>query len=132
MTVDLRRLWAEAKADAVADAVAEGRLRIEPGYWLVRWTLRAPEVPAMIALCDHEPGDQTNKLDRAPYFIGAIAGEDCDPVDIYRCKTRRPIDEAEYRFRLAERAWAQEWAPEDVAALHPKRPADLTKLKPIF
>lgn len=129
--IDLARLWREAKEDAIADAVQSGQIKIEPGYWMVRIHLRAPEMPAMIQWREHEPSAPDNVMDRG-HWAAAIAGQDCDPSDVLRCKTRRAIDESTYRFLLADRAWASEYAPEDPAALDPRRRADLTKLKPIF
>jgi hypothetical protein len=104
---------------------------LRPGFWLLRYHLRAPTVPAMIAWCDWEPGDPENRMDRG-YFAAAIAGVACDPYQVIACTDRREISRRLYRHLVAERHWAEEWKPDDAAAVHPRRRADLTKLEPIF
>jgi hypothetical protein len=111
-----------------ADTLRE--VRITPGYWLVRYHLRAPAVPAAIWWCEHEPGNPENIMDRG-YWAASIAGEPTSPHEVIACKDRRVISEREYRFYVADRIWAREYAPGDAAALHPRRQADLTALEPI-
>jgi hypothetical protein len=103
------------------DTLREGTLR--EGFWLVRYHMRAPAVPAMIALCNHEPGEPENILDRPPYFVAAIAGKDVDPFNVLACKDHQPITEAEYRFRVDEAAWIRDHAPHEPIA-KPRRSTD--------
>jgi len=48
----------------------------EPGFWLVYLKRGARHVPARIWLCDHEPYNVENKLDRwpIPFLAAEIAG----------------------------------------------------------
>jgi hypothetical protein len=114
----------------IVDAEALSQSPIKPGYWLVRVHLRSPLVPAAIWWCEHEPEAPENRMDRG-HWAASIGGESVDPFEVIAAKWHEPIDEAEYRFRLSERAWAQSWAPEDPAAAHPRRRIDLTGMRPI-
>lgn len=105
----------------------------EPGFWMVRFGPNKPEVPAKIWAVDHEPGNPENKMDRGgkTYFDAELAGERVDPHLVMRARERRPISEPEYRFQVADCAWAREHQPED-PRLWPTRRADVSKLPPVM
>lgn len=115
---------------ASPEALRDERLERWVGFYLVRWSLKGPQVPAMIEVCNHEPGDPSNLMDRT-YFIAVFAGEECDPYEVVACKEHIEITRAEYEFRVADRAWAREHAPADPAAVHARRRVDLTTMAPI-
>src|SRR5262249_8083999 len=102
----------------------------EPGYWMVRLVRGGPEVPACIALMTvaDEPGNP--REDRSSYLAAFIGGEPVALSDVWERKGR-PVTEAEYRFQLADAAWAKAHAPQEPKA-DPTRKIDLTALRPIF
>ncbi|MGH6740020.1 MAG: hypothetical protein ACREDY_13490, partial [Bradyrhizobium sp.] len=100
---------------------------LAPGWWLARYHMRAPALPCMIELCDHEPGDPENKVDQ-PYFIAAINGRDCDPHEVVALKNHIAITPNHYRFLIAELAWSKQYAPEEVAS--ERKPDLMTALPP--
>jgi len=102
----------------------------QPGFWLVRAVKGGPLVPARIYWCDHEPGEPDNKLDRwpLPFLAAELAGK---VADVERVWTMRgiPISEDEYRYRVADQAWARAHAPEEPVA-QPYLPIDPLAVKP--
>ena len=104
--------------------------RPEPGSWAVRQTKGGVEVAARIFWCGHEPGEPTNLLER-PFLDAEINGERVPPSRVWE-RRGRPLSEADYRWMLADRAWAREHAPHDPAA-NPHQPVDwLTAPIPSF
>ncbi|MBN9497826.1 MAG: hypothetical protein J0H39_13805 [Alphaproteobacteria bacterium] len=97
----------------------------QPGFWMVRLVKGGPEVPARIYrhVTAREPGNETNAMERSPFLAAEIAGETVALDDVW-LRTGRPIDEAEYRFQIADHAHAREWRPRDAKA-QPRRAIDL-------
>lgn len=88
----------------------------EPGYWAIRLVGNGPEVAARIfwTACPDcgaqlEPGSLANVAERGAALAGEIDGRPVDPLDIWT-RRRRPIDEPTYRWLLADRAWARDFA----------------------
>jgi hypothetical protein len=96
----------------------------------VKWRRNSAEVPAAIWRCEHEPGDPENILDTGPVFVAAIAGEDVDPLTVWTMR-KRPITEAEYRFRLADQAWLRRARPDDPKS-NPRQSVDLKTMRAPF
>lgn len=90
--------------------------RPEPGYWLIRLVRNGPPVPAAImwAQTTHDPVTG-EPMDRSRFLVAVIGGKPAGLEDVWH-RRGRPIDEAEYRFRLADAAWAREHAPSDAHA----------------
>jgi hypothetical protein len=124
----------------------------DAAYFMLRATRRGPLVPARIWLCDHDPADETNKLDRgrlSVYPRADIAGEEVDPerfIEERLCSATdwspaqspshwryaQPIDEAEYRFQIAHRAWAAQHRPEH-PTVRPRQVVDAAQMPlPVF
>lgn len=70
---------------------------------------RAIEVAARIFWRDHEPGEPENKLER-PFLDAEINGERVPPSQVWE-RRGRVITEADYRFLVADRAWAAQHKP---------------------
>jgi hypothetical protein len=104
----------------------------EPGYWLVKAVKRGPLIPAAILWLDtrSEPGNPDNLMERSPHLCGFLAGEPVSPWSIWE-RRGIPIDEARYRFEVADGAWAKEHAPQEPKA-NPRQPIDLTALPPLY
>jgi hypothetical protein len=98
----------------------------ECGWWLVKWRRNSAEVPAAIWRIEHEPGEPDNILDTGPIFVAAIAGEDVDPLSVWTMR-KRPISEAEYRYRVADQAWLRRARPTDPKVAH-RQPVDLKRM----
>ena len=116
---------------------------VRPGYWLVRQRLGqrkwGPLLPAAIMLMHTTaaPGEIDNAMDRSPFYAAFVGDE---PVSIWSLQqethtfgeriyqTERVVDEAEYRFRVADAAWAREHAPDEPQA-QPRKPIDLMQAK---
>ena len=118
-----RSAWSEAKHDANFDRP------LVCGYWMVRAHAKAPERPAMIQLCDHEPGNPDNKLDRPPYFVAMLGGIDCDPYEIVGMPYGREITEAEFRYQTADTQWRTQYASDSVPSA---RAVKWNDIPPIF
>lgn len=103
-----------------------------PGFWLLRLTKGAVEVPARIfaETCTAEPGNPGNRMERPTFLVAEILGEPVELDEIWERK-RRPISAAEYRFQIADFKHAGEWRPDDPKA-SPRAPVDLTKLPPLY
>jgi hypothetical protein len=99
------------------------------GFWMVRYRRFTAEVPARIWWCPHEPGNPGNLLE-VPVLAAEIAAESVDPTTVWTMK-KRPIDEAEYRYRVADAAWLKVAQPDD-PKVNPRRPVDLTTMKAPF
>lgn len=100
----------------------------EPGYWMVRWKRGAPEMPAAIVECNHEPGNPENLLERS-ILVANHGWREVDPMEIWTRKGR-PITEAEYRFQLARAEYADAHAPDEPEAA-PRTAVDLTAIPPV-
>lgn len=109
---------------------------MKPGdaaHFILRGVRHGPLVPARIWLCDHDPADAENKLDRgnlSVYPRAEIDGKDVDPDWLQRdrlmsptdwrpayavghWKYAQPISEAEYRYQIAHRDWRRQARPSD-------------------
>lgn len=97
----------------------------QPGCWMIRLVKGGPEVPARIYrhATTHEPGDEENLMERPAFLVAEIAGELVDLDDVW-LRGGRAIDDAEYRFQVADHAHAREWRPRDAKA-NPRRAIDL-------
>lgn len=95
------------------------------GYWLMRMVKKGPEVPASIQWeqTTNEPGNPDNVMERSPILTARINGE-LVAWDRVWDWAKREIDENEYRFRLADAAWARAHAPHEAIA-NPRKPVDL-------
>jgi hypothetical protein len=100
----------------------------EPGYWAMRLAKGAPEVGACIRWeqTTHEPGDETNRMDRSPILTARINGEVRHLDDVWT-RRGRPITEAEYRFLVEDRGWAKDHAPH-LPEANPHRRAGIADL----
>lgn len=98
-----------------------------PGFWLCRLTKGGPLVPCAIELraCPHEPGDPSNVMERSPTLVGFIDGEEVHPSRV-PWMFGEAIDAAEYRYRVADAAWARKHAPHAPRA-NPRERIDLLK-----
>lgn len=102
-----------------------------PGYWLVTQTRGGPWLPACIFLRNHEPDAPDNLLDRAPHFVGAIAGIEVDPLDVWT-RRGRTIDRNQYEGELKRLRWLQTNQP-DHPLCHPTERVDVSRLPlPVF
>lgn len=101
----------------------------QPGWWLVKWRRFTAEVPAAIWASPYEPGTD-NLLDTGPIFVAAIAGEDADPLTVWTMR-KRPIGEAEYRYRAADQAWLRLARPTDPKVAH-RQPVNLRTMRAPF
>lgn len=113
--------------------------RPRPGYWAVRVRKGAVEVGARIywTACPHcaatiEPESfPPNVSERSPTLAAEINGEPATLDEVW-LRRGRPLSEADYRFLLADRAWAAQHAPADPAA-NPREPVNwLTAPLPLF
>jgi len=103
--------------------------RPQLGFWMIRMRRGGPEMPACIALSDHEPGNAGNKLDTGPILVANVGYEERDPIEVWSMKGRA-ITEAEYRFEMARVAWVRAHAMDEPEAT-PRKPVDLAALRPI-
>jgi hypothetical protein len=97
----------------------------KPGFYAVRMARGAVEVACKVShgpTCDPETGEP---LDRSWHWTIEINGKvaHSGPGVWERLLVGRPIDEAEYRFLLADRQWASEFAPSSPEA-NPSRRVD--------
>lgn len=104
----------------------------EPGFWLVRLARGGVEVPARIFrhTTTEEPGDPANRMERPSFLVAEILGEPVDLEEVWH-RRGRAIDEAEYRYQVADFAHARDWRPGDPKAT-PRAPIDLTRLPPLY
>lgn len=121
-------------------------------YFLLRVQRLGPIVPAKIYLCDHDPADETNKLDRgnlSVYPRAEIAGEEVDPDILQRDRLMSPTDwrpayvvghwkhavpisASEFAYQAARIAWAKRHRPDDPTA-HARKAIDPAQLPlPVF
>lgn len=109
-----------------------------PQYFLLRVKRLGPLVPARWWVCDHDPADPDNKLDRgrlSAYPRAEIAGVECEPETVSdraawgapHWKYAQPITEVEYRYQVARLRWAGKHQPTD-PGLAPKRPVAADRL----
>lgn len=117
-----------------------------PAHFMLRVRRDGPLVPARIWLCDHDPADPENRLDRGRLSIyprAEIAGREVEPERLFdrlmsstnwqpahaatHWRFAQPISAGEYRYRLAHLDWLRKHHPNDPRA-HSNRelkPADL-------
>lgn len=97
----------------------------QEGRWLVRLGRNRPLIPAAIMRVQttSEPGESSNLMERSPFLAAFIGGE---PVALYEVWEGKgtPITDDEYRFRVAEMAWAKRYAPSEPIA-RPKEAVSL-------
>ena len=101
----------------------------ECGWWLVKYGRYTAEVPAAIWSSPYEP-DTDNLLDTGPILVAQIAGQDVDPVLVWTMR-KRPITEAEYKFRVADQAWLKQARPDDPKS-NPRQRVDLKTMAAPF
>lgn len=56
---------------------------MKPGHWLVRVVQNGPWVAARLWLCNHEPGEPDNIIDRPPYWRGQIGLDEVPPEEVW-------------------------------------------------
>jgi hypothetical protein len=116
------------------------------GYWLARVRVGpgkyGPLCPAAIVI-EHttvDPSDEQNLMDRSPFYAAYLAGQVVSVWTLLQRAHTEPerfvrleqeIDEAEYRYRLAEMHWANEHRPDEPAG-RPKRAVDWMNAAPTF
>ncbi len=93
---------------------------------MVRLRRFAPEMPASIAWCDHEPGNTDNLLSTGPILVANIGYEEVDPERLWNM-VKRPIRYDDYKYFMARADWVRQYAPDEPEAA-PRRAVDLTKL----
>jgi hypothetical protein len=98
---------------------------------MVRWRRFTAEVPARIWSSPYEPGTNDNILSTGPILMAEIAGELVDPLTVWAGLRKRPIDESEYRYRVADQAWLAQAQPDDPKVAH-RKPVDLSRMKAPF
>lgn len=106
--------------------------RPQPGYWAVRLSKGGVEVAACIRWerTEREPAEPDNLMERSPILTARINGE-IVPLDAVWLRRGREISEAEYKFLVADRAWARAHAP-TLPEAEPTQPVDLLTVKPPF
>jgi hypothetical protein len=98
----------------------------QPGCWLIRLTKGGPRVAARIWRVETvvDPDFPENGMvgTRSPFLAAEINGEivDIDKVWLVRGE---PISEQEYRWRVADAAWAATHAPDEAIA-NPRKKID--------
>ena len=107
-------------------AAARQMLSPEPGYWLVTLAKGGPRVPAAIIRCQTvvDPDFAENRMDgtRSPFLAAFIAGRPAALEEVWH-RRGEVITESEYRFRIADAAWATEHKPDEPIA-QPRKPVD--------
>lgn len=109
-----------------------------PAYFMLRVRRDGPLTPGRWWLCDHDPADPKNRLDRGRLSIyprATVGGREWDPdliaerawAPINHWKSLLAITPQEYQYRLAHLEWTRRHRPADPvgrpnAAL---KPADL-------
>jgi len=123
---------------------AEGSVQVWPpipGYYATRLVRGGPRVAVRIWF--GPPLIEGEELDRSPRWCVEIDGNtdrwELDEEAGYRCRVplevervwpfcaKEPIDEAEYRFLVADAAHAREWRPDDPKA-EPRKAVDFNTL----
>lgn len=106
----------------------------ECGYWLIKYGPKTPRVPASIVWLETtvEPGVPGNDMrGTRSRHLAAFIGGDPVPIDDVWLRRGIPITEEEYRFRLADLAWAKQHAPEEAIA-QPRKRIDLATAPPVY
>lgn len=90
-----------------------------PGYWLVRPAKNALPAPACIRW-EHttaEPGEPDNDMagTRSRFLVAMIVDRVVDLDRVWNWR-HTEIDEAEFRYRMANHEWAKQYAPHEPAA----------------
>lgn len=104
-----------APAKPVDRGAARSISHPQPGYWLMRLVKAGPLVPA--AIIKFETRYEPDSL--AAFICG-----DQVPLDDVWLRRGEPITKEEYEFRVADQAWAKQWAPEEAQA-KPDQPINL-------
>lgn len=101
------------------------------GYYLMRFTKDGPLVPVEIRMCVSKDPLTGEELDRSPVLHCFTGDQERDPYETWERCAGRPIPQNEFLYREAVAAWAKQFAPDDPHA-NPRKPVDLTKMKPAF
>lgn len=111
----------------VSREMAREYAQIEPGYWLIRLVKGGPRVAARIWWVETvvDPDFPENRMDgtRSPFFAAEIDGAPADLITVWMGRLQS-ISEQEYRFRVADSAWARQHKPDEPIA-NPRRRIDL-------
>jgi hypothetical protein len=108
-----------------------------PGYYTIRLTRGAIEVPARIFLscaCTVLGGqeqllhDWTLRCDRSPVVIGMICGEPCEAEKVWLSGSLKDISKADYELLLKQTQWDKKYAPDSPLA-NPRQKMDFLKTK---
>lgn len=101
----------------------------EPGWWAMKLVKKGVEVAACIQYerTAAEPSNPDNLMDRSAILTARINGE-IVPLDRVWLSRGRQIDEAEYNWLLADRAWAKKYRPNSPEA-NPGRKIDWKLIK---
>lgn len=109
-----------------------------PAFFMIRVRRDGPLTPGRYWLCDHDPADPENKLDRGRLSIyprAEVGGREWDPdriderswAPLEHWKSLIPISRGEFEYRLAHLQWTRRHRPADPVGYpnKPVRPGDL-------
>lgn len=102
-----------------------------PGHYRRRLVKSGPYVPIKIEYSVARDPDTGEQLDRSPMWIAYLNGELVDVFSVWPECSGSPIDEAEYKFLLTVKEWAEANDPTAPEA-NPRRPIDLNELPTLF
>jgi hypothetical protein len=117
------------------DALAGHKPPIHPGdpqcgfFWR-RMVRHGPKVPAAIWL-EQEVDPDTGELIGDETLRCSVGEEAADPFKEWTYAAGNPITEEEYRFLIADAAWARDYAPESPQA-QPRKKIDPLSVEPVF
>ncbi len=105
----------------------------EVGFYKTRLVKGGPWVPVRIFMgVTPDPDFPENSMDRPAIIQATIGGEPhSDPIQLWIWCAGDPIDEAEYKWRMADKAWCVQFANQEPAA-NPRRPIVVRDTKPVF
>lgn len=112
------------------------RMRVycdHPGTFAVRLIKNGPEVPMKITYAPPNDPETGETLDRSWYWRTVLNGKEYGEPSIQppaKLWIGREISDAEYRFMLEDRRWAQQNAPHLPEANPTQRP-DPRKMEPV-
>ncbi|HDZ73740.1 MAG TPA: hypothetical protein ENH55_13425 [Aurantimonas coralicida] len=102
------------------------------GYYLMYRVRNGPLVPVRIySGVTPDPDFPDNPQDRSPVLCALCDGKGVDVDSVWPWCARRPITEAEYRYRLEAAAWDRRHDPASPGA-NPDEPIDLNRTRPVF